>query len=240
MKNSYIYEIKNLINGKRYIGQSYHPKHRKACHLSLLRRNKHHNIKLQNAFNKYGENNLLFNVILECNPDEINRIEKYYIWLYDTYKTGYNMDLGGYDKSNLGKEFEYNGIKYQSIHKTANELGIHPNTLSQRINKGYNGDNKVPHKGYAQAKSCEWNGVEYRSIKYAARCLGISDVTLGDRIRKGQKCAADIGIWKTGKQVNINGALYNSIKEASEKTGISRETIRRKYLNNSNTNLTKP
>lgn len=239
MKNSYIYEIRNLISGKRYIGQSIYVHHRKLSHLSLLRNKKHPNKKLQNAFNKYGENNLIFNTILECSPDEINQIEKYYIWLYDTYKNGYNMDLGGYDKSNFGKEFEYNGIKYQSIHKTAIELGIHPNTLSKRINNGYNGDDKIPHRGYSQAKPCEWNGVQYRSIKFAARCLGISDVTLGDRLKKGQKCDADIGVWQTGKQVIVNDVLYNSIKEAAQNTGISRETIRKKYLNNSNTNLTK-
>lgn len=50
-----IYQIKNKINGKVYIGQSINIEKRLKRHLNDLRKLKHRNQHLQNAFNKYGE-----------------------------------------------------------------------------------------------------------------------------------------------------------------------------------------
>lgn len=60
-----IYEIRNLVNGKRYVGQSVSIKRRQYEHLSCLRRGKHRSAKLQHAWNKYGESNFVFSE-LEC------------------------------------------------------------------------------------------------------------------------------------------------------------------------------
>lgn len=226
-----IYSIVSKINGKKYIGQTINFLHRKNTHLSLLRRNKHDNKKLQNTFNKYGEQNFDFNIILvDVSSDEIDNIEKFVIKEFDTYKSGYNMDLGGYDKSNLGTKFVYNGEEYQSINKTAKELNIHPNTLDRRIKKGYVDNFEFGTKPSLWIK-CSWNGIEYPSIVSAAKALGITRTTMGDRIKKGYTCDSDLGIWYTGQQIEIDGIKYNSIKEASEKLKISRRTIKKRYLN---------
>jgi len=50
-----IYKIVNKANGFCYVGQSARVRKRMAEHFRLLRLNKHPNPKLQNAFNKYGE-----------------------------------------------------------------------------------------------------------------------------------------------------------------------------------------
>lgn len=58
-----IYKIVSKIDGKYYVGSSYDIfGTRKSRHLTRLRKNDHHSIKLQNAFNKHGEDN--FNIIL--------------------------------------------------------------------------------------------------------------------------------------------------------------------------------
>ena len=62
-KLSGIYKIANLVNGKRYIGGSVNLKHRLVCHKSGLRRGRHKNPHLQNAWNKYGEENFEFKII---------------------------------------------------------------------------------------------------------------------------------------------------------------------------------
>lgn len=93
-----IYCIENLINHKKYIGQSIDIYSRWKQHQSLLNRGVHDNEKLQNAWNKYGNKNFLFYVIQENELLELDDWEKYYINLYDSYKNGYNKDLGG--KSN--------------------------------------------------------------------------------------------------------------------------------------------
>jgi group I intron endonuclease len=58
-----IYKIENKINGKIYIGSSKHIEERFKEHKGLLKNNKHHSKHLQNAWNKYGEENFKFEVL---------------------------------------------------------------------------------------------------------------------------------------------------------------------------------
>lgn len=93
-----IYAIKNKINGKMYIGMTTDFKDRIEKHLWALRNNKHHSIKLQRAFNKYGEDNFDYYVLEEMKESTSNQLaekERDYIKKYDTYNNGYNCSLGG-------------------------------------------------------------------------------------------------------------------------------------------------
>lgn len=58
-----IYKIVNITNSKVYIGQSNNIKKRWTEHRSALNNNRHVNVHLQNAWNKYGENNFEFVII---------------------------------------------------------------------------------------------------------------------------------------------------------------------------------
>lgn len=57
MINSGIYMIVNELKGKSYIGSSVNVYKRWSNHKYLLKKGKHHNIKLQNSWNKYKEIN---------------------------------------------------------------------------------------------------------------------------------------------------------------------------------------
>ncbi len=94
-KISGIYEIKNLINGKRYIGQTSDLDYRWLHHRSDLKHQKHHSKHLQYAWNKYGEKNFIFVLIEKCPCFILDDREKYWIKKLDTYNNGYNQDLGG-------------------------------------------------------------------------------------------------------------------------------------------------
>jgi group I intron endonuclease len=61
--NSGIYIIKNLITNFVYVGSTNNFRIRKAVHIRDLKDNKHHCIHLQNAWNKYGENNFKIELI---------------------------------------------------------------------------------------------------------------------------------------------------------------------------------
>jgi len=74
-----IYKITNKKNNKIYIGSSKNIKNRFSKHKNLLRSNKHHSIKLQRAWNKYGADNFIFEVIEYCNEDELLDRENYYL-----------------------------------------------------------------------------------------------------------------------------------------------------------------
>ena len=65
-----IYEITNLINNKIYIGSSINIKKRWKDHILLLKNQKHINVHLLNAWNKYGEENFSFSIIEEIYPKE--------------------------------------------------------------------------------------------------------------------------------------------------------------------------
>lgn len=75
-----IYEIRNTINNKRYVGSSINPKRRRVVHLRKLRQGKHHSIVLQRAFDKYGEESFFFSVI-ENNIPLTYLVEREQYWL---------------------------------------------------------------------------------------------------------------------------------------------------------------
>lgn len=58
-----IYQIKNIFNGKIYIGSAKNIRTRIINHRSKLSLGNHPNKKLQNAWNKYGESSFLFETV---------------------------------------------------------------------------------------------------------------------------------------------------------------------------------
>lgn len=77
-----IYMIRNKSNGKVYIGQSVDIYLRWKSHKKNLQKGCHRNIHLQNAWNKYGEDNFEFLIIEECNEDRLTKQEQYWIDFY--------------------------------------------------------------------------------------------------------------------------------------------------------------
>nr|DAL94186.1 MAG TPA: intron associated endonuclease [Caudoviricetes sp.] len=91
-----IYYIKNLINGKYYIGQSYDIEQRWRREKMYLRSDKTAwNAHLQNAWKKYGEDNFEFAVIEECTIENLDEREAYWIQFFDSFHNGYNKTIGG-------------------------------------------------------------------------------------------------------------------------------------------------
>ncbi len=79
MLKSGIYKIINKITNDFYIGSSKDVYIRKSQHFSKLRKNKHINKHLQASFNKYGEDNFEFEVILLCEETFLLKEEQFKI-----------------------------------------------------------------------------------------------------------------------------------------------------------------
>lgn len=99
-----IYQIRNLENGKLYIGSAKYILGRYRKHIRDLNRGNHHSIKLQRAWNKYGERCFIFEIIEEI-KEEIYLIPREQFWLdyHRSYmESGYNMSPTA--GSTLGKK----------------------------------------------------------------------------------------------------------------------------------------
>ena len=72
-----IYCIENKINNNKYIGQAIDIYKRWHEHISDLKCGNHYNNHLQNAWNKYKEENFIFYIIEECNQIDLNDKEVY-------------------------------------------------------------------------------------------------------------------------------------------------------------------
>ena len=99
-----IYRIKNLVNGKCYYGSSKEIEKRLKRHKRELNSNTHINCVLQRAWNKYGENNFLFELIEECDIDVLLETEQKYLNLNPEYNIGIKSSGGDNLTKNPNKD----------------------------------------------------------------------------------------------------------------------------------------
>jgi group I intron endonuclease len=89
---AYIYQIKNLDNGKIYIGSTSNFKSRKSNHINNLRNGTHVNRFLQNAWNKHGENAFEFSILETTTIEDQYYKEQEYLNDLQPYEPdGYNI-----------------------------------------------------------------------------------------------------------------------------------------------------
>jgi len=84
-----IYQIRNQLNSKRYVGSAVNLRRRQRAHFGGLRRGTHSNRHLQNAYNKYGEAAFVFSILeIVENPANLIECEQHHM---DTLKPEYNL-----------------------------------------------------------------------------------------------------------------------------------------------------
>ena len=136
-----IYCYHNVINGKKYIGQTINESQRRSYHKTQHTRVTQSNNKFVNALKKHGFDSFIYGVIEECNNESLDERERYYIDLYNSQVNGYNTLKGGTGQCNptpynlrrcyyliktdgdvvvtnsLNKYASLNGITYQSLRR---------------------------------------------------------------------------------------------------------------------------
>jgi len=99
-----IYRIKNLKNKKCYYGSSKNIEKRWRTHLNNLKNGKHHNTHLQRSWDKYGEDNFVFELVEECDETILLELEQKYLDLNPEFNIGIKSSGGDNLTKNPNKE----------------------------------------------------------------------------------------------------------------------------------------
>ena len=131
-----IYQIKNNLNGKIYIGQSVNIKNRWKDHRNrpFNKKSKQYDSYLYKAIRKDGIDNFEFSVLEECSKELLDEKEKK--WILKTKSNniffGYNMTDGGDSACN-----KYTKLDIDTVKKIISDLS-NENLSQTEISKKYN------------------------------------------------------------------------------------------------------
>jgi group I intron endonuclease len=148
-----IYQIRNLVNQKLYIGSTINYIERSKAHKSTLNANTSRCGKLQNAWNKYGKDNFIFEILHIVAEDDIRDlilIEEEYIVLNNSIINGYNIYLPYSEqrfrecrnvKSQITSKEYYNNNPPKTLKKLSAEVWLkrraeNPDFTIRYMNKG--------------------------------------------------------------------------------------------------------
>lgn len=260
MQNYYLYKITNLVNGKMYIGITNNPTRRWHQHLNYKKRIKNSVNILYSAMDKHGIDNFKFEVICVGSKEYIVDLERKAIELYETKDKafGYNIKdggqtgLSGYSLEKTAKDVPHyvSGFWFPNVRTAIKCIGIDKSTFLRRKRMDVLGE--IVQKNLKK----DWSivptyvaGIWWPNIFVASEKLGVSKEALKARIKRGtveevfnlrdqdgdknHMCNIPSNEHPSSKPVEIGGKRYNSIKDASESTGISKYILR-KILNKQN------
>lgn len=213
-ENCGIYKITCKANGKFYIGSAVNFNRRKREHLNCLRNNFHINHFLQSAWNKYGEEAFVFELIEILKEEELILKEQQYLDLYyDEQQICYNMcpTAGSKLGTKLSEETKEKISKSNKGKKVSEEARKRMSDAQKKNIKGHfmPGENnpmfRVPKENHPfYGKKHKPESIEKMKKSHE----GFTNDKLGKRV-------AQVDL-ETGKII----AIYKSYSEAQRQTGI--------------------
>ena len=240
MNKSGVYKITNEVTGKFYIGSSKDIDKRFERHKLLLDANRHVNVILQRAWNKYGPTKFTFSILEECSADECINREQHYLDTLQPFKSiGYNItrQAGGGDafthnpnkeemreKNRLASMGENNGMfgKHHSIAAISKQKqrAVGRYTLQWFIEKYGNDIGTAKYNERREMLSSRNinyvydNGMKGKKVKVEAN--------RGNKVSKGKK------LLKQNKEQfykDLSDGILTNI-QISEKYGVSTTTVK--------------
>lgn len=143
-----IYKITNLTTGKSYVGQSCDIEKRFREHKS------HANYQLGKDIRELGEDNFSFEILEECEKDQLDSKEDYYIRFYNTIDNGYNIIGGG--QNNVGESNSNAKLTENEVYAIREAYKNHESP--REIYKNYS--DKVTFKSFQSI----WQGRSWKNV----------------------------------------------------------------------------
>ena len=176
-----VYEIRNTLNNKVYIGSSINVKKRLAVHRGQLKRGDHPSSHLQASWDKSGSDAFKFKQLIVCAPSNLMFYEQR---IMDGYKAnkrefGYNkrlvvescagLKLSPEHKAKIaasvprGKDHQYYGIGLcaEAYQAAADMKRGKPMPVEQRAKISATAKGKKKHPGFGAILSASRKGVQY-------------------------------------------------------------------------------
>ena len=177
-----IYKITNP-KGKIYIGQSVNIEKRWNRYKNLIPKDCIGQPLIYRSLIKYGVKNHIFEIIELCNKEELNKLESYYIVLYNSFnsKCGLNLTIGG--TNYLFSDISRRKMSIAQKNKIVSKETRLKMSISQKNRPMINHETKLK-LSYSKRKiilNVE-NGIFYYGIKEAADSLNISLSNLSKKL----------------------------------------------------------
>jgi len=213
-----IYKITSP-SGKIYIGQSINLERRLARYKSNLNASKGQ-IRLNRSFVKYGVENHLFEIVLECLVEELNTKERYYQDLFNCIEKGLNLRYtktndksGKMSAESIAKMVYYKKNITPEHREKLREIGRNKEVLPTMLGKSHSEETKKKMSDSAKGK-----------VLTKKHKDNISNSKLGTIVSDETKAKKS----KPVLQYDLHGnfiAKYFGIKEAARKVGMSDSLI---------------
>lgn len=153
-----IYTITNKINSKIYVGYAKDITTRIYQHKGALKANRHKNLHLQNAYNQYGKENFIYEILENCLEKELCAREHYWATILNTHNREFGYNEKPTDPNGIGSEHSESTKKKISLANTgkkqsqeskdkisaANKGNKHSKETKDKISRGLKGKAKSP------------------------------------------------------------------------------------------------
>lgn len=197
-----IYQIRNLVNNKCYIGSSVNLYNRFHTHSTKLKQRIHSNKHLESSYHKYGNDNFIFEVLEYCSEEILIEREQYYL---DITEPEYNKRIDATNNFLVSPTIE-----------TRDKIS---KTLKKRYEEGY--------QGYKQEKLNQEIELYDKYGNFVRLCNHAKEFSLLVGLEKGNYTYEKIkkGFTFRGYQARIKGSQKRIYSYMPNGTTMLKETV---------------
>ena len=220
-----IYQIVNIVDGKRYVGQSVNISKRKYEHFLKLKRNVHGNRYLQRAYNKYGVSSFKFVVLLYCSKDDLTLYEQMCV---DGLNPEYNICKECVDSCRGVHPTEETRNKMSESRKGKSFSEETRNKMSEsNRRREYHPASEETRRKMSESQKKRF---QISPVSNETRNKMSSNWKSGQKIKrkKQEKCEKKVAPIKLNKR-NLTEETIKKMSESAKKRGISEETREKMY-----------